>query len=451
MKREKHYLSKSTYIRGLQCMKSLYLYKKRYFLRDRISPLQAAKFKRGHQIGHLARSLWPGGIDLSPKSPSQYAQSVEKTMDTVREGKEKVLYEAAFQHNQVLALMDILVKEDMGWIAYEVKSSLSISQTYLEDAALQYYVMLGAGLPLEDIRILYLDGEYRRADDLDITRLFRWESVLEFAKGRRHFIEQNIASMLKIKDLEKSPNIPTGQHCFQPYPCDFIGHCWKSQMLPEIEWMKKWGSAWKTLLERKKDESLSHRSTLILTYFTTKPAIPVFPGNTPFSSLLAGFSTLDLHNPHTSIILASYPKEEPETLVKKLIAQTVRFHTMVVDDKSAFQLVLNEFTLAHPHLSDELESIGRKVIGIKELLQGSFPREEYAYNPGFPGSLLLARHLGLSEGIEGNKIDNQTLAGEVFRLIMFSERDEGTYRIADIEAFLRNNCLAMKTIIQNLH
>lgn len=450
MKREKHYLSKSTYIRGLQCLKSLYLYKKRYFLRDRLSPLQSAKFRRGHQVGLLARSCWPGGIDLSPKSPSQYAQSVEKTMNLICDGTEKVLYEAAFQYNQVLVMMDILVKEDTGWIAYEVKSSLGISQTYLEDAALQYYVMMGAGLPLEDIRILHLDGAYHREEDLDIARLFRWESVLEFAKGRRHFIEQNIASMLKIKDLEKSPSIPPGQHCFAPYPCDFIGHCWKSQKLPEIEWMEKWGSAWKTLIEQKKDASLYQKSTILLTFFTTKPAIPVFPGNTPFTALLAGIGTLDLQSQRTTIAPGAYPQEKPETLVSKLIAQTEHFQVIVVDDASAFQHMLKGLIIEYPHLSIPLELLDKKAIGLRELIEDSILQNEPSQNPGYPGSLLLARHLGLVERKESTKIDTQALAGEAYRLIMFSDRKDSTYRTQDIEAFLKYNCLAMNAIYKSI-
>jgi len=51
---EKHVLSKSTFIRGNQCLKSLYLNKKRPFLRDKLSPEQLEKFRRGHNVGFLA-------------------------------------------------------------------------------------------------------------------------------------------------------------------------------------------------------------------------------------------------------------------------------------------------------------------------------------------------------------------------------------------------------------
>ncbi|MDZ7740732.1 MAG: hypothetical protein U5Q03_03020 [Bacteroidota bacterium] len=80
---EKHILSKSTFIRGVQCLKSLYLNKKRPFLRDRLSAEQRAKFSRGHEVGLLAQELFPGGTDLKPKSPALYRKAVRATADLI--------------------------------------------------------------------------------------------------------------------------------------------------------------------------------------------------------------------------------------------------------------------------------------------------------------------------------------------------------------------------------
>ncbi len=76
---EKHILSKSTFIRGVQCLKSLYLNKKRPFLRDKLFAEQKAKYKRGWDIGLIAQELFPGGINLRPKSPFQYRKAIETT------------------------------------------------------------------------------------------------------------------------------------------------------------------------------------------------------------------------------------------------------------------------------------------------------------------------------------------------------------------------------------
>jgi hypothetical protein len=78
---------KSTFIRGLQCEKSLYLHKKRPFLRDRLSPEQLAKFSRGTNVGVYAQELFPGGVDAAPKTHFQMAASVVKTAELMEAGK----------------------------------------------------------------------------------------------------------------------------------------------------------------------------------------------------------------------------------------------------------------------------------------------------------------------------------------------------------------------------
>lgn len=54
---EKPILSKSTYIRGLQCEKSLYLYKHNYNLRDGISTQLQAIFNQGTNVGNTSQNI----------------------------------------------------------------------------------------------------------------------------------------------------------------------------------------------------------------------------------------------------------------------------------------------------------------------------------------------------------------------------------------------------------
>ena len=69
-------LSKSTFIRGLQCEKSLYLYKHHYNLKDNISAQQQAIFNQGNVVGELAQDLFQGGVDASPSSYFKMQESV---------------------------------------------------------------------------------------------------------------------------------------------------------------------------------------------------------------------------------------------------------------------------------------------------------------------------------------------------------------------------------------
>ena len=55
-------LFKSTFIRGLQCEKSLYLYKHHYNLKDTTPTSLQAVFDQGTNIGLLAQKLFPSCI-----------------------------------------------------------------------------------------------------------------------------------------------------------------------------------------------------------------------------------------------------------------------------------------------------------------------------------------------------------------------------------------------------
>lgn len=224
---EKHLLSKSTFIRSIQCLKSLYLHKNRGFLRDRLSPQQRAKFTRGTKVGLLAQDLFPGGIDCKPKSPSQYRKAVEKTTAKIAEGNTNVIYEAAVQYDRVLILLDVLVKDGNAWNACEVKSSLQISETYILDAALQYYVLVNSGIDINRFFLVHINPDYVRSEALEIETLFSFKDVTAQVKSKQDFIRGKIEDAKNALELKKSPPINIGTHCHLPYPCDFLGHCWK--------------------------------------------------------------------------------------------------------------------------------------------------------------------------------------------------------------------------------
>ena len=104
---DKHLLSKSSFIKGIQCEKQLYLYKYHYDLMDEINDSQQVIFDRGHYIGELAQHLFPGGT-LATEDPKKAAQAIDTTRELIESGT-KIIYEAAFIFNEVLVISDIIV------------------------------------------------------------------------------------------------------------------------------------------------------------------------------------------------------------------------------------------------------------------------------------------------------------------------------------------------------
>jgi hypothetical protein len=223
---EKHVLSKSTFIKGMQCHKAFYLNKHHKELKEEVSAAQEAIFTQGTSVGELATQLFPGGVDCTPESFYDFHAAVIRTQEEIKKGT-KIIYEAAFQYNGVLAALDILVKDKNGWKAYEVKSSTSISEAYHLDATIQYYAITNSGIELKDISIVYINNEYEKNGPIDVNQLFTIESVKEVVLKLLPGIPNKVAALKKVLLQKDIPTVDIGPHCSDPYGCDFAGHCWK--------------------------------------------------------------------------------------------------------------------------------------------------------------------------------------------------------------------------------
>jgi len=221
-----HLLSKSSFIRGIQCEKHLYLYKYHYDEMDELSEMQKAIFRRGTMVGKVAQNLFPGGKDLSTESHDDYEKALLETKQEI-ERKTKILYEAAFQFDDVLSVADILVNKKSGISVYEVKSSTSIADVYLLDAALQYWVINNSGYKIKDFSIVYINNQYLRKGELDLKQLFVVESVLDEIIPLQKFVRENVKRLKNVLNKKEMPEIDIGEHCYNPYVCGFYNYCRK--------------------------------------------------------------------------------------------------------------------------------------------------------------------------------------------------------------------------------
>ena len=144
--------------------------KKRYILKynpDYAEEITLAKqniFDVGNEVGLLAQKLFPGGSDSSFDNYTKINESIDLTKKLIDEGKQ-IIYEAGFEFNYVRCFIDILVRGN-NWEIYEVKSSTSVSETYINDATLQYYILSKCGLNISNIYIVHLNNKYVQNDNL---------------------------------------------------------------------------------------------------------------------------------------------------------------------------------------------------------------------------------------------------------------------------------------------
>jgi len=427
-----HLLSKSSFIKGLQCDKHLYLYKYHYDEMDEFSEMQKAIFQRGTDLGVFAQKLFPGGTAATEGSPPDYKKGLKKTGELILQGG-KLIYEAAFMFNEVLSIADIIVKEKNSlsrhreakteWNIYEVKSSTSISETYLNDAALQYYVISNSGVEINGFSIIYINNQYIRKGKLDINELFTIESVIDSILPLQNFIEENIERLKKVIRKREMPGIDIGEHCHNPYTCSFFNYCRKH--IPEDSIFDFSGMHLKKKYELYRDGiiklddvpdnySLNKNNGIQLDvyksgkakidkeaiksflddfnyplYFmdfeTFQPAVPLYVNSKPYQQIPFQYSIhlkdkKDGELKHFEFL--AEPGEDPRIkFIEGLLNDTNGEGDIVVYNKSFEITRLKEIARDFPEYSEEIEKI---ILRIKDLMI-PFQRKYY-YAPEMNGS-----------------------------------------------------------------
>jgi hypothetical protein len=389
---------------------------------DEFSEMQKAIFQRGTNVGVLAQELFPGGVDTSPKNHFDYSNCLKKTIKEINVGS-KIIYEAGFQFNEVLSIADIIVKGRGDWKVYEVKSSTSISETYINDAALQYYVISNSGLKIKDFSITYINNQYVRQGKLDINSLFVMESVLDQILPLQETIVENVERLKQMLKKEKMPDIDIGEHCHNPYTCGFFNYCRKH--IPEdsifdfsgMHLTKKYDLYRNSIIKLDDvpdDYALSKKNKLQLEvyksgepqiqadeikYFiddliyplhfmdfeTFQPAVPLFDNSRPYQQIPFQYSihykkTKKSKLEHSDFLAEAGEDPRPEFILK-LLEETEKSGDIIVYNK-AFEITrLKELARDFPEFSAEIEE---RILRIKDLML-PFQRNYY-YAPEMKGS-----------------------------------------------------------------
>ncbi len=220
-------ISKSLYTKGIQCSKALWL--KKYKPSVLTPPDEQAQviFETGNIVGDLACELFSDGKEVP--YTTNYDEMISTTKEWADVGVSNI-YEATFNFEGILIMVDILKVEDDGVSIYEVKSSTEVKDIYLHDVSIQYYVLKNLGFKVKSANVIHINNEYIRADKLDINQLFKIVDVTNEVIS----MQSNIPNILKkfetyLEDIENEPNIDIGKHCNSPYECDAKEYCWKVQ------------------------------------------------------------------------------------------------------------------------------------------------------------------------------------------------------------------------------
>ncbi len=212
-------LSKTRVMSGLQCIKRLYLEVYHPELVEADQP-EDIRVIHGQEVGYLAQILYPEGVLIENPTDSKRAiVDTRKNMGKASSG----LFEAAFEYDEVLVRTDIFV-EDEGYQVTEVKAATTVKDYYLQDCAIQAWVLASAGYEPRSIRLAYVNREFVYRGDGDYTGFFIWKDVTSDIRPLMKTMADQVQE-LKAALEGDVPNIAVGEHCNKPFPCPFIAVC----------------------------------------------------------------------------------------------------------------------------------------------------------------------------------------------------------------------------------
>ena len=222
----KTYLSKSRLMSARQCLKRLHLEIHQPELKV-ISSATETAFEIGHRVGEVAQQIY--GSDDSVFIPYEggLRHALKKTARLVKQGPAFPIFEATFQYGGVLVRVDALLPDGDGWRIVEVKASTSVKEQHSFDCAVQSWVFQGMGHRLNGIALAHVDNSFVYEGSGSYQGLLIEQDMAADVERLQPGVPERVREARDTAAGDE-PDIPVGPHCFDPYECPFVSHCWSS-------------------------------------------------------------------------------------------------------------------------------------------------------------------------------------------------------------------------------
>jgi len=182
----------------------------------------------GYAVGEVACKLYPG---VMVEYDHGLAAAIKETARLVADESVHCIHEATFSYDNILVRVDLLERSDAGWILTEVKAATSVKDYYLDDAAVQAWVLQGCGLKLASVRLMHVNNQFVYQGDGDYDGLLHAEDISHTVFSRIETIAEKKDAFMDMLAGDM-PDIEMGEQCCSPYECEFCGFC-QPDDLPE--------------------------------------------------------------------------------------------------------------------------------------------------------------------------------------------------------------------------
>jgi len=420
-------LSKSDYIRYIQCQKLLWIYKHNKELIPKPTELDQAVFDQGYEVENWARKIFGKGKEVK----NNFQEGNKETKAYANKG-EKLIFQATAMPNDLLARADILKynTKTKNWDIYEVKSSTEVKEEYVSDLCFQKITFERDGFKIGKTYLVHINSKYVRKGEIEPKKLFTIEDISDQVEDYRSTAEANIPKALKLISQSEEPSCEIGKQCKRPYECPLKDICWS--FLPDysiynlqrindskLQTLKGMGiieikdipddfglseSQLNQIQTAKTGKAIIDEEAVsttlnsleyplyFLDYETYASAIPLFDSTRPYNNICFQYSLHVIDKPNGEVEHFEFLHTEHSNPVPKLLT-SMQQHigntgSVVVWNKS-FEMSRNEeMAKQYPKYANFLKSINSRVFDLMEIF-----RKQYYVHPDFKGSCSIKKVL----------------------------------------------------------
>jgi hypothetical protein len=176
----------------------------------------------GHQVGALARAEHGDGILVAEDVP--WAEALKQTQAALAARPKRPVFEAAASYRSLNVRADLLIPIRGGYHLAEVKSSTSVKEYHLADAAVQTWVLRGAGIPVKSVELRHINREFVYPGNDDYRGLFAHGDIQADVEELQREVPKWVEDATAVLGGAE-PDVAMGDHCDAPFECPFKTHC----------------------------------------------------------------------------------------------------------------------------------------------------------------------------------------------------------------------------------
>jgi len=488
----KHFshLSKSRFLSDLQCPKRLYLQVRQPELAAQGDAAAELVLAQGREVGLLATRAFPGGVRVE-EDHRHFPEAEARTWALMDDPQVPAIFEAAFQHEDVVVRVDILERCARGaWRLIEVKSTTVAKDYHEPDVGIQAYVLRGCGLRLSDTCLMHLDRSYVfPGGEHDPRQLFQIESLAERASAMRRKIPGQLCALKEMLASDYVPEIEPGPQCEYPVACEFydichsprdadwvgnlprIGHKAEELVAQGIESIHdipgdfpltaaqqracacvKSNTAFYAPGLRAELAALAY-PLYFMDFETFAPAVPRFPGMRPYDAIPFQWSVHVSRKPGGNLehyeFLGDSGEDPREEFLVRLLDVLGNTGHIVVYNQGFESGRLRELAAWFPAYANRVEAVQARLWDLLALIR------RHVYHPGFCGSFSLKAVLPAlfrDMTYAGMEVADGSQAGVAYEKLAHVNLPQAEREALrrSLLAYCRQDSLAMDTLLHHL-